>query len=245
MNAKFLFRFLLLTGLVAGSSACIIRGPFGGYDGPTHRHSASSAGSDAGSADATSDEVEDEADTTESEFALQLAKLEHERSLMQIKGEMGAAQFALSGAKSDLQDAERALEEHKAERQVRLDEAQLDLDGSIGRAKDAELELAELQAMYDEEDFAEKTKELVLERGRRSLAHSKRRLVIAKERMRQLVEEELPGEERDLMWDLKAAKIGFNDAQRDLSIATLSLKIDSLQAEHDLQEALEEHGADS
>ena len=250
MIQKRLSQLFLLACLCAGSSACIIRGSSGSDH--YHRHALelpegmqSKLVEGAPKQDATPAKAGADSKAAEAAYALKKAELEFERSLLQIQSEKREAELAQETAQAELEDAERALEEFAAQRKLKLDEAQLSLERSMGQASDAELELAELQAMYDEEDFAEKTKELVLNRGRRNLEHSKRALALAKEELRQLVEHELPAGERELVWDLKLAREGLDKAQRDLAIAALATKIDTLQAEQDLKEARQEHKAGS
>lgn len=246
MNYKRLSQLSLLACLCVGSSACIIRGS----SGPEHYHRHTfdlhegmqgKLPEDTPKQNATPVQAGAESKTAQAASALKQAELEFERSLLRIQGEMREAQLAGESAQVELENAERAVEEFVAQRKLKLDEAQLSLDRSMGQASDAELELAELQAMYDEEDFAEKTKELVLNRGRRNLEHSQRALALAKEELRQLLEHELPAGERKLAWDLKLAREGVDKAQRELAIAALAMKIDTLQAEQDRQEARQEH----
>ena len=60
----------------------------------------------------------------------------------------------------------------------RVSRAELGFQFAQDGAKEAEQELQQLEMMYQEDEFADKTKEIVLERGRRRLERSKRSLAI-------------------------------------------------------------------
>ncbi len=249
MNSKALPQALGLAGLGLSLSACVITAGSRRYEDDheplRHMHAMHLAAAQDRD-DEDFEEVEQgQEQGEEAGFEYEIAKLEFKRSMFQVSVDLDAARFGLQTAQAELEDAERALASFDETAKVRIDEAELDLDSSIGDAADAALELAELKAMYDEEDFAEKTKELVLQRGRRNLEESQRSLAIAREEHRQLLELELPGEQRDLEWELSAAKIALKAAARELDMAELGSKIDSMQAKHDLEEALQEAQADS
>ncbi len=99
-----------------------------------------------------------------------------------------------------LTDAERELalqqDRHRifTERSVpnRIERAQLDFARAEDRTKEAEEELRQLEMMYAEEDFADQTKEIVLERGRRRLERSRKDLVLRREELATLAEKTIP-----------------------------------------------------
>src|SRR5438093_7140442 len=77
---------------------------------------------------------------------------------------------ALVRTRLDLEKAQKDLRVFREEHKPReLDEHKITLDAQTYRAEEAKDEQAELESMYKEDEFAKKTKELVLKRGRRQM----------------------------------------------------------------------------
>jgi hypothetical protein len=117
-----------------------------------------------------------------------------------------------------------------------LDEAKLDLDRSRGRAEDAQAELTELESMYAEEEFAAKTKELVLARSRRNLEHAQRALDLSERKLNELEGFELKGKEHGLEHARLGAEKGLMEAEQALAKVRLEKKIAVSKAEQEVQE---------
>jgi len=140
-------------------------------------------------------------------------------------------------AEKKLKGSKEALEDFKKSKSRSQAEAQLKLDQATGRATDAEAELAELESMYEDEEFAEKTKELVLNRGRRSLDHARRGLEIQEQKLQQLVEYELPKEQYEKEMAVTEAEQKLAQSTRGLELARLKGKASMTKAEHALLKA--------
>jgi len=161
---------------------------------------------------------------------LDLAKLDAEQDLADAEQDMAAAKVGAEKARLERQ----AFAELGRTRE--LDEAKLSLDQSRGRAEDAAAELAELEAMYAEEEFATKTKELVITRSRRDLEHAQRSLDLAGRKLKETEGFELPGKEQELEKDRLAAEKAVLEAQQGLDKVRLEKKIAIAKAEQELEE---------
>ena len=192
------------------------------------------------------DEEGDEPDDEE-DRALELRKAEVNLELTSIGVEM-----TLRGARAAVADAERELDEAVSVLQVfderrmprELDEAQLGLDRALHRRELQADELGELEAMYAEEDFAQKTKELVLKRGRKNLEFAERALVLAQLALASKKEIELPLERRELDVAVQKAERALVDARDELRKAELEGEVDLLEARHELDELERDEEAD-
>ena len=113
----------------------------------------------------------------ELEFKLAQSTMELQSTAIQIELDLDGAEAAVADATVDVKEKQLALETYRElESKHELDTSKLSLDRASNRAMEAAQELAELQSMYDVEEFAEKTKELVISRGERNLAMSQRQL---------------------------------------------------------------------
>jgi len=161
---------------------------------------------------------------------LDLAKLEAEQDLSNAEL---AVEFARAGLVKARGDQEAFL---KAERALEVDQGVLGLDASKGRADDAAAELAELEAMYSAEEFAKKTKELVITRSRRDLDFAKRSLELAQRRRTVEDTYELPAKERDLAHAVRSAEKELMEAEQELVKKRLQTKIALAKAAQEFAE---------
>jgi hypothetical protein len=161
---------------------------------------------------------------------LDLARLEAEQELHNTELALEFARAGLAKAKSD-QEAFLA-----AERALEVDVVEQHLDASKGRADDAAAELTELEAMYAEEEFATKTKELVITRSRRDLELSRRSLELARRRKAAQDTYEHPAKERDLAQAVKSAEKELLEAEQSLAKKRLATKIALAKAEQEFAE---------
>ena len=108
----------------------------------------------------------------------------------------------------------------------RVETARLDLTRSEDRVQDAEEELHQLEIMYGEDDFAEKTKEIVLERGRRRLERSRVSFELQRQRFATLTEKTIPREisEHELSLERKAKAL--EKTQRSVEAARVDKDIE-------------------
>ena len=176
-----------------------------------------------------------------------LIKKKHELECAAIALEIGRldAQADEISTRRAVEDAERALELaardlgnfQKVVRELEASEKALDLDRARQNVHEAEQELAELEAMYANEQFAGTTKELVLTRGRTRLELSKRAHEHAKRRAEQLKSFDHPKREQDLAIAVDKAEKSLQDAKAKEQRAAVQRKLDGLKAEHAVEEA--------
>ena len=88
-----------------------------------------------------------------------------------------------------------------------------------------------------EEEFAEKTKELVLNRGRRNLDHARRGLEIQEQKLQQLVEFDVPKEQFEKEMAATEAEQKLAQAGRSLELAKVKGKAAVVKAEYALMKA--------
>jgi len=210
----------LFLALLATATACA-----GPSSAPAARDAAAKDG-DAG-----------EEATAKLEHELSVARLELERARADAKQDLALAELKREEARRDLEAKRLEREAFLADgRQRELDQARLDLDRSRGRAEDAASELAELEAMYAAEEFASKTKELVLNRSRRELELSRRSLELSQRRMQALEGFELSGRAMGLEQALHRAERALLEAEHALANQPLDQQITLKKAEREVAE---------
>ena len=183
----------------------------------------------------------DDAEAAEKAAKIELAELQLKKARVESTKSVGAAEVALEVAERKLEEARKKLAVfQETTKAVKLDEARLALDRSIGRAEDAAAELGELEAMYAQEEFAGATKELVLSRGRRNLEHSKRAVTIGETKLASLTDAELPAEEAGLVRGVLEAEGALESARLALEIARLGGEASIKKAEQALTKAKKE-----
>ena len=159
----------------------------------------------------------------QAQLELRLAQMDGEASLTKARHE-------LEDAKRELAEKQRALEVFlQHQRPQRLAEGQLSLDQAFHRRELQQDELNELIAMYEAEDFAELTKELVLKRGRKGLEFAERNLELQRKG------ETLTKQERDLNAGVEKAQRAVDAAAQALDKAELEQAKKLAGAEHKLQ----------
>jgi hypothetical protein len=168
---------------------------------------------------------------------VELAKLELDLARLAAEQELATAERDLAKAKLEVEKARIELDGFSSLGRARkLDQARLGLDQSRGRAEDAAAELAELEAMYAAEEFAQKTKELVLQRGKRNLEHARRAVDLSERELKELEEFELAGEQRELEQARIAGEKGLLESEQALEKLRLEKRIAIAKAEQELAE---------
>jgi hypothetical protein len=88
---------------------------------------------------------------------------------------------AVGRARDELDDARRAIRHFEGvEKPTRLARAELDLKDTVDYMTAQDEEMKQLELLYEKDDLGDKTKEIVLARGRRSHQRAQERLAIAK-----------------------------------------------------------------
>lgn len=117
---------------------------------------------------------------------------------------------------------------------------QIGLDQSRYRAEHSKDEFGELTAMYEADEFARTTKELVLKRGRRDLEIAERQLAVATQEMAHFVDVSMPERERELRQKLADAELDRKKAEIDAEKAKLEVALAIKKAQDRLADLAEE-----
>ena len=177
------------------------------------------------------------------------ARIEKETGAIDGRIRAGAVAAALQNTTDELAETRQALELFLGEQRPReVEEKKISLDRSAQRAEFAKDELGELVSMYENDEFAKTTKELVLKRGRRELEMAERSLAVERREFAEFEQHALPQRERELRRKVADAQLAHQKAELEAQKAKLELelaaaKVDEsiaeLQAEiAELQEAL-------
>jgi hypothetical protein len=197
-------------------------------------------GDDGGAARAErgSDEGDAAFELSQLEIELRIATLEAEAGIARAEREVADAQNAVA-------DAERDLAQFEVERAIRVADEDLSMDRARQSVDEDQMELDELIAMYEADQFATTTKELVVSRSRARLEFSRRGLEIAEREYRQLIDVELPRESEKLVLELDAARFELEMARHDLEVKRLEtkLELEAKQRELDRTRAEQEGGS--
>jgi len=185
-----------------------------------------------------SDDSDEAYEIAKLETELRIATLEAEAKLSRGEREVADAQLAVA-------HAERDLATFEIERAIRVADEELGMDRARQSVAEDQMELDELIAMYDADQFATTTKELVVSRSRARLEFSRRGLEIAEREMRQVFEVELPRESEELTLKLDAARFELQMARHDLEVARLESKLDLEGKQRELDEKRAKGGVDA
>jgi hypothetical protein len=137
---------------------------------------------------------------------LDVAKMRLQRAQMSVEDNEQKQEAALSRARQELEFAERRLD-----RFVKLDMPARVFWGELGLARTGDYvqeqqdELKQLELMYAEEDFADQTKEIVLDRSRRRVERAKRDIELRQTDHQKLVDVTLPFEQDQHQHNLREA----------------------------------------
>lgn len=142
-----------------------------------------------------------------------------QRELEAARGEQQVADYdrqvrqltleaSLNKTSTDLEQAQQDLAVFLADVKPReLEERRISFDSSTHRAEHSKDELGELVAMYEADEFARTTKELVLKRGRRELEMAERSLAVATKELTHFENVTLPKRERELQQKVREAEL--------------------------------------
>ncbi|MEO0649266.1 MAG: hypothetical protein AAFZ65_01140 [Planctomycetota bacterium] len=177
-----------------------------------------------------------EHELAEKRWQLEQAELDLRSAEMDAELAMRKATRAVDLAAKDVQEAQLALKAfQEIEREHQLGEAQVGLQRQENRAVEARMELEELEAMYADDEFAGKTKELVLERGRRNLALTERSLELGRMQIELLSNTKLPMQTREHERKLQSAQQALEDARTELEQAKLDQERSLRKARHAIE----------
>ncbi|MBU0616414.1 MAG: hypothetical protein KKI02_01720 [Planctomycetes bacterium] len=189
-----------------------------------------------------------------------------DRQVPKLERDMNAARHKLEKARLSLEHTKlhnaAALAKAEAELDVTMRKLQtfneqtapsqtawgeLGLRGAEDRYQEAQEELEQLELMYNEDEFADQTKEIVLERGRRRLQRSQRDLELRRIDFATLQERTLPIERRehelrvvDKEEALKRAREKVETSMIDEEIGLINAEGEIIRLEHEMVDTHEE-----
>jgi len=227
-----------ILGAAVLAAACASPGglPAGGSEVPAVATEAEDPAAEAG--DKERDGPEESTARLERELErkrldVSLAEAEAEETLKAAGHEVHTAQVAA-------QEAERELAHFvTVEGPLQLESTHLQFDRAKWSREENRQELDELEKMYQAEDLAELTKELVLQRGKMQLLFSERELKRREQELVQLKEYELPRKQRELELKLHKATEALRAARVKSDLAERKAQRSVLAAEHEVADALE------
>ncbi len=156
--------------------------------------------------------------------------LAHRVAELERRGKQVAARAAHEKAEKALVLAKSELEHFLGEVRPReIEEHQIRLDRATHRADHAKDEFDELTAMYEADEFAKATKELVLKRGRRSQEMAARDLAVTKRKLEAFRKFELPKRETDLRQKVADAERAVQKAAFDLEKLEIEFELARLR----------------
>jgi len=204
----------------------------------------------------------------EAEDAKQEAKKarERERKREKLQQSLEVAQLNLAKAQISvelgelkyhdaLSQAEMEFELAKKREQIfkkftapnRIARAELSLKQAEDGVTETQEELYQLEQMYKEEQFADQTKEIVLERARRRLERAQRDLELQREEFQTLKEISLPLEQQEVEHAAELKQRAVLQVQRDnepgiidRKVGVLSAEAEVTRIEQELEDVLEE-----
>jgi len=197
---------------------------------------------------------DDDAEHADDETKKQARKeREQQRKLVKLERDVKVAQLKLSKANDTLQQAEinfsESVEKAATDLEIarikltnfreisvpnRIARAQLNLERTEDGVTAAREEMQQLELMYNEEQFADKTKEIVLDRARRRLERSERDLTLRHEEFKTLVDVTIPLETREREIGVQQKELALAKIQRDHKISRIGQQIGIVTAEGEI-----------
>ncbi len=163
---------------------------------------------------------------------LQMAEMRLQKAKMQLDITEKQNALAIDKAKKDLELAQRKLRNFKEKgKPERIERADLGLAFAQDGLKEAEQELEQLEKMYKDDQFADMTKEIVLERGRRRLERSRKGLQIETAAVGVLKTETLPIEELEQETGVKDKTEALDKMQIDQTLGMIDQRVGLISAE--------------
>lgn len=175
---------------------------------------------------------------------------ERERKLAKLERELKTAKLKLSKTKMTGQHAQVDHDESivKAEAELelartklhnlvrilgpqRIARAELDLQRAEDRFIESQQELEQLELMYSEEQFADQTKEIVIERAKRRLERAQQDLELRKKTFKTLIEVTIPLETNEQELGIQKQERALMKLRRDHECALIDQKVAVLDAE--------------
>jgi hypothetical protein len=181
--------------------------------------------------------------------SLKPAQLERQRAIernkvararMDVEANRRSDAAALEKAKAELAQAEQARKRFgEEEAPIKTERAQLDLQEAQDSLAENREELDQLEMMYKADDLADKTKEIVLNRGKRRLERAQQRLAL-QQREANSLQSELDQTRAKLELAVTEKKVELERMQRSVESDALEKDTAVLSAQAELARVEEE-----
>jgi hypothetical protein len=193
--------------------------------------------SEAGGAapDANKEKEEAAAKHAQLERDLALADKRLEKTKLEMQHFEESSRDALARAEQEVDLSTMALKQFTDfEMKIKLDRSQHRLQMTKDGLEEAKEEMAQLEMMYKEQDLADKTREIVLRRGKRRVERAEAGLAIEMRDQEQLATQTLPLEEKRLKMDLESKQKALAQTRRTTEEALADKKIALMSCEFDV-----------
>jgi hypothetical protein len=163
---------------------------------------------------------------------LAIAKVKIEQSKLAAEHQREADEEALAKLTVEHDFASKRLKDlSESQAPLRVEQSKLNLRWAEDSLREAEEELQQLEMMYAEEDLADKTKEIVIQRAKRRIERSRVGLENAKKENEQLTAFVLPNEIRGLSLEVEQKQREISSAKRSRVANELGKRIELMSAE--------------
>lgn len=223
-------RTYLATALLLVLCSCASTGK-GGNAAPAPAPGGDAAAKDDSKAEALQKK---ERELNYAKLQLQITELELQADDRSQKNSIVDAERGVRHAEEELADY---LQSHKA---IEAKERQLNSDQQKEGLRETQQEYDELESMYKDEDFAKKTKELVLSRGKARLDFTQRGMELATSRREFQEQTATPRRERDLRDALEKARQGLEEGRTSAERKKLANQLQLLRARDGLDDLQKE-----
>lgn len=164
------------------------------------------------------------------QLSVERQKLDRARQEVENQEVSGRGSVEKSAAERELAQARlRTFDEKEAPN--RLGKARLDLQQAKDNLDEAKEELDQLEMMYKEENLADKTREIVIRRGKRRLDRAGERLALQQRELETLEGNTLPHERAKLALELEEKTRELDRARRAADSSLLEKRIAVMSAE--------------
>jgi hypothetical protein len=175
------------------------------------------------------------------ERELNYSKLQFQITELEVQADERSQRSSIAEAERGVRRAEEELADYlQAHKALEAAERLLNKDQQHENLRETQQEFDELESMYKDEDFAKKTKELVLSRGKSRLDFTRRGLELSTIRREFQEQVALPRKERDLREALDKARVGLEDTRAGAERKKLSNQLQLLRAKDGLDDLQKE-----
>jgi len=167
---------------------------------------------------------------------IQMARRKLDRAQMDVDQQKSDGDAAVAKATVERDLARKALAHFDAvDMPQRLAKAVLDLKDSSDYMTEQEEEMQQLELMYSKDDLADKTKEIVLARGKRRLDRAKQRYALAQKDHDDLKGVQLPEQRDKLVQALKEKELELQRAQFNAKAGAMDKETAVLAARQEIE----------